>query len=250
MFVKEIEHALSSGEIDIAVHSAKDLPATLPDGLTIGAFSKREDPRDVLVSKSGLALDKLPNGARIGTSSPRRQAMLKSMNPHLNVIPVRGNVGTRLQKARRDDYDGVILAAAGINRLGKQSEITEYFDPNTFVPDTGQGSLAVEARESDSAVLAMLASVNHDASSIAVRSERAFLKRMGGGCKVPVAAYARFQGDNLHIVAMAAAQDGSQIFRTELDFASFNDPEEIGCETAESLLSNGAADIVSQGDSL
>lgn len=243
MFVKEIEVALLSGDIDMAVHSAKDLPAELPEGLVLGAFTERNDPRDVLVSKSGLPLGKLPANSRLGTSSPRRHALLKSLRNDIEVVPVRGNVGTRLEKAFGADYDGVILAAAGLIRLGMEHKITEYFDPDVFTPDTGQGALAVEARADDTRTLELLAAVDHQPTSAAVRAERAFLEAMGGGCKVPVAAYAVQIDGKLRVHALAAAPDGSQLFREYAEGDS-SSPEAVGRSIAESLLKSGAAKLV------
>ena len=243
MFVKEIELALLNGEIDFAVHSAKDLPSALPDGLTLAAFGPRQDPRDVLVNRWGFPYQELPSGARIGTGSPRRTAQLKAYRPDVDILPIRGNVGTRIEKARGDQYDGVVLAAAGLVRLSRQDEISEYLSPDICTPDAGQGALAVEARASDSDVVEMLAGVDHHATSTAVTAERAFLETIGGGCLVPVAAYAQLHGAELHISTMAAVPDGSEIYRGRVT-CDANHPESAGRHAAEALMETGAREIV------
>ena len=243
-FVKEIELALLNGEIDMAVHSAKDLPAQLPDGVVLAGIGRRQDARDVQVNKWGLPLMELPAGARLGTSSPRRTALLKEMRSDLRTLPIRGNVGTRLDKARGEEYDGVVLAAAGINRLGRESEITEYLPPDRFTPDVGQGTLAVEARADDADTIEMLAMIDHQPSKSALQAERAFLAALGGGCTVPVAAYARLEGDRLDVSAMAALPDGSRVFRARVT-GDATDAESAGRQAAEALLETGASGIIS-----
>jgi hydroxymethylbilane synthase len=245
-FVKEIETALLNGEIDLAVHSAKDLLSPLPEGLTLAAIGRRKDPRDVQVNRWGLPLIDLPPDARLGTSSPRRTALLKELRADIRVLPIRGNVGTRLDKARGDDYDGVVLAAAGIVRLGREAEITEHLPPDTFVPEVGQGALAVEARAGDTKIIEMLAKIDHGPSRTAFQAERAFLAVLGGGCTVPVAAYAQLDGSQLHISAMAAVPDGSRVFRTQVT-APADDAEYAGRRTAQALLAAGAGEILERG---
>ena len=243
MFVKEIELALLSGEIDIAVHSAKDMPATLPAGLTIAAFPKREDARDVLVNRWNAPLSKLPSGARLGTSSPRRTAQIKAARSDLEVVPIRGNVDTRLQKAASDDYDGAVLAAAGMLRLGRHSEISVYLSPHECVPDVGQGALAVQVRESDGETINFVRAIDHAPTSVAVRAERAFLVAMGGGCTMPTAAYAEIKDDTLHLLGMVARPDGSEIYRVSESYDCSN-PEEAGKSIAALLLEAGGARIM------
>ena len=244
MFVKEIELALLKGEIDIAVHSAKDMPATTPSGLAIAAFTEREDARDVLVNRWNAPLDELPAGARLGTSSPRRTAQIKAARPDLEMLPIRGNVDTRLSKANSADYDGAILAAAGILRLGRQSEISAYLPPDVCVPDVGQGALAVQVRESDGELLDCLQAIDHVPTSTAVRAERAFLETMGGGCTLPTAAYAEISAEgSLQILAMVAKPDGSEIVRVS-ESHSVNDPIAAGQSVAKKLLEDGAARIL------
>ncbi len=246
MFAREIEVALLEGRIDLAVHSAKDLPAELPDGLGIAALTQRRDPRDVLVNRWRLPLSELPSGARLGTSSPRRTAQIKALRPDLEVVPIRGNVGTRLEKAKGEGYDGVVLAAAGLERLGLQDEVCEYFSPDRFTPEVGQGALLVETRTSDSRVSGMLSRVDHHPTNAEVTSERAFLAEVGGGCRVPVAAYAVLEDNALEISAMAVTPDGGRIFRSRTTHDAAR-PAAAGREAAEALMAAGASEIVSGG---
>ena len=246
MFAREIEVALLEERIDLAVHSAKDLPAELPDGLSIAALTQRRDPRDVLVNRWRLPLSELPSGARLGTSSPRRTAQIKALRPDLEVVPIRGNVGTRLEKAKGEGYDGVVLAAAGLERLGLQDEVCEYFSPDRFTPEVGQGALLVETRTSDSRVSGMLSRVDHHPTNAEVTSERAFLAEVGGGCRVPVAAYAVLEDNALEISAMAVTPDGGRIFRSRTTHHAAR-PAAAGREAAEALMAAGASEIVSGG---
>ena len=224
VFVSEIERRLASGDIDLAVHSLKDLPSTLPDGMAIGAIPERADPRDALVSHLGHPLAQLPAGARIGTSSPRRAAQIAGQRPDLKIVPIRGNVETRLRKAAGDECDAAILAAAGLHRLGLTDAITEYLPPDQFVPPPGQGALAVEIRAADARMAALVSAAHHPPTAAAVAAERAFLTLLGGGCQVPVGAYARYSGDDdhhdnhddrrhLNLTAYLAAPDGSAAYR-------------------------------------
>lgn len=245
MFVKDIEDALLAGEIDFAVHSAKDLPADLPKGLTIAAFTERQDPRDVIVNRWGLSFEELPSGARLGTSSPRRMAQLKARRPDLEFLPVRGNVGTRMEKSGTDDYDGVVLAAAGIIRLGRESEISCYLSPEVCIPDVGQGALAVESRIDDDVITGLLATADHTPSSLAVRAERAFLKAMGGGCTVPVAAFAIIDNDLIKMSAMASSPDGVSLINQDGAY-DMTRPEYAGEALASKLLERGAREIIEQ----
>ncbi len=246
MFAREIEVALLEERIDLAVHSAKDLPAELPDGLGIAALTQRRDPRDVLVNRWRLPLSELPPGARLGTSSPRRTAQIKALRPDLEVVPIRGNIGTRLEKAKGEGYDGVVLAAAGLERLGLQDEVCEYFSPDRFTPEVGQGALLVETRTSDSRVSGMLSRVDHHPTNAEVTSERAFLAEVGGGCRVPVAAYAVLEDNALEISAMAVTPDGGRIFRSRTTHDAAR-PAAAGREAAEALMAAGASEIVSGG---
>ena len=244
-FVKEIEVALLEGRIDMAVHSAKDVPSDLPDGLTLAGTVPRRDPRDVLVDQWSLPLDELPKGARLGTSSPRRTAQLKARRPDIELVPIRGNVGTRLEKATGPDYDGVVLAAAGLARLGRLNEVAQYLPIDLCTPDVGQGTLAVEVREDDRELIEMLALIDDAPTSIALRAERSFLAALRGGCTVPVAAYARIEGGRLRITSMAATPDGSRIYRKDGEWST-EQPEEAGRRMAEALLQSGARDVMEQ----
>ncbi len=246
VFVKEIEDSLLRGDIDLAVHSLKDLPTELPEKLTIGAVGERRDPRDVLVDRWDLPMEKLPSGARIGTSSPRRIAQLKAARQDLRVLPIRGNVDTRLRKARGDDYDGVILAAAGILRLGRQNEITQHLSPQEFVPAVGQGALAVEVRSEDKETLDIVSGVDHRPTSIAIAAERAFLAALGGGCAVPVAGHCQVDERKLRLVAMAGTEDGRHIFRVNL-VTGTSHPEDAGRNLAQMLMDAGAGEILRVG---
>ena len=245
-FVKDIELAVLNGEIDFAVHSAKDLPAPLPEGLALAGTVPRRDPRDALVDRWGLPLTELPAGARLGTSSPRRIAQLKALRPDLEALPIRGNVGTRLEKARGSDYDGVIVAVAGLLRLGREAEITEHLSPDAFTPDVGQGTLAVEVRADDAETIAMLSTIDDRHSSLTLQAERGFLAALGGGCQVPVAAYAQLEGETLRISTMAAVPDGSRIFRTDASYDA-DDAPSAGRQAARALLDTGAEEIIESG---
>ena len=242
-FAKDIESALLAGDVDLAVHSAKDLASELPEGLLLAGCVPRQDPRDALIDRWGAPLSKLPPGARIGTGSPRRTALLKSLRPDIEVVPIRGNVGTRLGKVGGEECDGVVVAAAGLARLGRIDEAHELFPTETFVPDAGQGTLAIEARSADRPLLDMIRATDHGPTSAALTAERAFVRRIGGSCKVPVAAYARLTNDGgLRIHGMAAAPDGSQVFRREVASPTAS-PAEMG-ETLASLLMDDAAEIL------
>lgn len=237
VFTKEIEQALLAHEIDLAVHSLKDLPTEATNGLTIAAIPEREDPRDCLVSRLGLGLNDLPPGARVGTSSTRRSAQVLALRPDLQIIPLRGNVDTRLRKATSGDkseYDAVILAAAGIIRLGRASEITEYLPLETFLPDPGQGALAVQIRAGDTELAARLAPLDHPPTRSAVTAERAFLQALGGGCRMPVGAYAEGRDGALRLVGMLASGNGRSIARGEIQGQSSR-AEDLGFELAERL---------------
>ncbi len=242
-FSTEIERLLLDGKIDLAVHSAKDLTATLPEGLALAGTIARQDARDALVNRRGESLLRLPPKARIGTSSPRRVAQIREVRPDVQVLPIRGNVGTRLDKAAGSEYDGVVLAVAGLVRLGRQAEIAEYLAPEGFTPEVGQGTLGVEVRIGDTRTARMLDAIDHLPSSIALKAERSFLQRLGGGCKVPVAAYARLDGREIRILAMAALPDGSQIYRADVR-CDAGAPISAGIEAAEALLAKGAREIV------
>ena len=247
VFTREIEFALLDGSIDLAVHSMKDLPTKLPDGLCIGAIPSREDPRDVLVSASGLSLEKLPEKAQIGTTSPRRRAQLNSLRPDLIVVGVRGNLDTRLRKLRETDVDGLILAAAGIKRLLGGEIITEYFKIDRMVPAPGQGALGIEIREDDGEMREFLRPINDGDSELAVATERAVLSGLGGGCQVPIGVHASIKNGELEIVGMVADHNGKQRVVAQ-DVGSPKQAARIAERLATSLLSQGARELLSEED--
>jgi hydroxymethylbilane synthase len=215
VFVKEIEESLSAHDVDLAVHSCKDLPTEQPAGLTIGAFLARADPRDVLVARQGRPLAELPGGARVGTGSLRRVAQLRALRPDLVLADIRGNVDTRLRKLDEGQYDAIVLAAAGLSRLGLDGRVSEYFDPQVVLPAPGQGALALELRVDDEEVLELISALDHPATRQAAGAERAFLRGLGGGCDVPIGAYAWPDGGELALRGMLAAQDGANPFYAE-----------------------------------
>ncbi|MBI2856071.1 MAG: hydroxymethylbilane synthase [Chloroflexi bacterium] len=243
IFIKELESALLDGTIDIAVHSLKDLPVELAEGLSIVVIGRRRDPRDVLVSKTRQSLSDMPPGSIIGTSSARRLVQLRAMRSDLDVKPIRGNVETRLRKAQGPDYDGVVVAAAGLARLGLSDQATQYFDPFEMIPEPGQGALAVEIRSEDKDLMEMLHKLEDSSTSAATIAERVFVLRLGGGCRLPMAAYASVQGDILTVVGMVASEDGSQILKEQLEH-SVGDPIAAGHALADRLLFLGASDLL------
>jgi hydroxymethylbilane synthase len=245
IFVKEIEEALLSGEIDLAVHSLKDLPTALPRGLAIGAVPPREDPRDALVSALGIELGDLSPGAVVGTGSLRRMAQLLAARSDLEVREIRGNVDTRLRKVREGEYDAVILAAAGLRRLGLASAITQYLPLEVMMPAVGQGALAVEIRQDDQEMATLVRGINDPATEAATQAERAFLAAFGGGCAVPIAAYGAGEGERLLLKGMVTSLDGQRLLRDEV-VGPVRDPQALGQMLAQRLLERGADEIVSE----
>jgi hydroxymethylbilane synthase len=247
IFVREIERDLLAGDLDIAVHSLKDLPTELPQGLALGAIMERHDPRDVLVNRWGCGLDDLPEGARIGTSSPRRQALLNSLCPQAVTLPIRGNVETRLQKAQGEDYDGTVLAAAGLLRLGLSQHISAYLEPEEFVPPPGQGALGIQIRSDDKEMLELLSAIDHQDSRCAVTAERGFLEVLGGGCQLPMGAYARKSGESLLMNVFLGSGSGMET-STEVFAASVegpaNDPIRLANDAHRELANLGAAELL------
>lgn len=244
LFVKEIEEALLSGEIDLAVHSLKDMPAELPPGVTIAAVTEREDPRDALIIREGTGtLLTLPSGARVGTSSLRRMVQLKALRPDLEVLPLRGNVDTRLRKLDGGQYDAIVLAAAGLRRLGLAHRITEWISPDLVLPAIGQGALAVETRADDRDTLALVGGVNHAPTEAAVTAERAFLRRFGGSCQIPLAAHAEILGNELRLRGLIASLDGRRVLKDQVAGSVF-DAEDLGRQLAQRLIDAGALDLL------
>ncbi len=242
LFIKEIEEALLKGRIDLAVHSMKDLPAEMPGDLAIAAVTTREDPRDCLISRTGEGLDELPSGSVVGTSSLRRQAQILARRPDLEVKPVRGNVDTRLRKLEEGRFDAVVLARAGLSRLGLEDRITEVLSFDKMLPAVGQGALAVQCRGEDASVLRLIRKINDPHAEKAVRAERAFLHAFEGGCHLPVAAYAQVEGEKVCLDGLVASPDGRRVLR---DREEGNDAEAVGRRLAEKLLRLGAEEILS-----
>jgi hydroxymethylbilane synthase len=240
-FLKEIEEAMLASEIDLAVHSLKDVPTALPAGLRLCAFLERADARDAFISRDGRTLAQLPAGARIGTTSLRRQAQLRAQRPELVLVDLRGNVDTRMRRLHEGAFDAILLAMAGLTRLGRASEVTEVVPPEILLPAPGQGTIALECRETDADVLRAASALNHLPSQRAVTAERTFLAALGGGCNVPLGAYAQPQGDELWLRALVAREDGSVVLTGERRGA---DPEALGRELADDLLARGAGPLV------
>ena len=238
LFVKEIEDALLDCKIDLAVHSMKDVPVELPPGLTIATITKRVDPRDVLISRDGLLLDELPRNARIGTSSPRRKLQLVFYQEYLQIVPLRGNLDTRLRKLREKEIDAIVVAAAGLVRLGWQNRITQYLPYQIMLPAGGQGALGIEIRQADEDIKRILQPLNHDDSRIAVTAERCFLRGMGGGCQMPVAVFGQVQEGEVTLKAVIAASNRERILSEEMKGSSKN-PEELGMELADKVRAMG-----------
>ena len=243
LFVKEIEEALLDGRIDLAVHSMKDMPSEIPDGLRIGAIPKREDPRDVLISRKGLGFSELPRGAKIGTSSLRRSAQLLCKRPDINISPLRGNLDTRLKKLEIEKLDAIILAAAGVKRLGLEERITEYLDEDVMLPAVGQGALCIETRENDPEIEKIISRLEHYETRTVVLGERAFLNRLEGGCQVPIAAHGKLEGNTFTLCGLVADTQGKTFFRETLSGPE-KESGRIGVELANRLLSMGAGEIL------
>ena len=246
VFVKEIEYRLEKGEIDMAVHSLKDMPTTLPDGMCIGAVLERADPRDVFVSHLGTTLGDFPEGKRIGTSSPRRKAQLARRRPDLEIVPIRGNVDTRLRKAAGEECDGTIAAAAGLIRMGLEDVITEYLPTTEFVPPPGQGAMAVEIREGDDWMREIVLAANHCDTEASVAAERGFLEALGGGCQTPVGAYAQTVSTNLDDLALTvflSSTDGATAFRATVVGAK-GAPAELAAAAWNDLRQQGAGSLL------
>jgi hydroxymethylbilane synthase len=268
MFTKEIEEALAAGRVDLAVHSLKDLPTDLPPGFEIAAITEREDARDAFCSRHYSSFQELPQGARVGTSSLRRQAQLKAVRPDLDIHPLRGNVDTRLRKLEQGEYDAIILASAGLNRLGKTQLVKQIIPAEIMCPAAGQGALGIEIREGDAATRRHLEFLNDPAARAATTCERALLNSLGGGCQVPIGAFAEVRssedreghdfsravnepkiesalaaGVHLHLEAIVADPDGSKLLRESRD-GDLNDPEKLGNDVGNSLLSRGGDKIL------
>lgn len=243
LFVKELELALLENRADLAVHSMKDVPMEFPEGLGLAVICQREDPRDAFVSNQYTSLSELPAGAIIGTSSLRRQCQLMARYPHLTVKSLRGNVGTRLSKLDNGEYDAIILASAGLIRLGLTERIRSFISVDDSLPASGQGAVGIETRVNDERVLKYVNSLNHPETAYCVKAERAMNARLQGGCQVPIGAYATLHGDTIAMNALVGALDGSQIIRAS-GAASVMQAELLGVQIAEQLLAQGADKIL------
>ncbi len=245
LFVKEIEEALVDKRIDLAVHSMKDVPVMFPPGLHLSAITEREDPRDALISREESGFRDLPEGSVIGTSSLRRQAQLLHLRPDLKFKPLRGNLETRLRKLAEGSLAAIVLAVAGLKRLGMVSKVTEYLDPAVSLPAIGQGALGLECRVDDARINDLLAPLNHLESSWRVKAERAFLARLEGGCQVPIAAHACLEADELTLDGLVASVEGDRMVRDRIR-APRQKAETMGVELAERLLERGADQILKE----
>lgn len=247
LFTKEIEEALLAQKIDLAVHSLKDLPTVLPHGLCLAVVSEREDVRDAFVSNKCRSLAELPSGAVVGTSSLRRQSQLLQIRSDLEIKNLRGNLDTRLRKLDEGHYDAIILACAGLIRLGFAHRITEKISTDQICPAIGQGALGIEARSGDDSVLDTLQFLNHTETQLATEAERAFLRRLGGGCQVPIAGFGKVEGRELQLDGVVASTDGKQVYRHSLR-SDLDQAEALGIRLAESLLAMGARDVLERQD--
>ena len=243
LFVKEIEQALLTRQIDIAVHSMKDMPADIPQGLCIGAIPERENPVDVFISRNGAGLSELAAGSVIGTSSLRRGAQLQHARPDIVIQPIRGNLDTRLKKLESENFDALVLAAAGVKRLNLEHKITEYLDPSFMLPAIGQGALCIETRKDDAIVGPLMASLDHAPTRSVVAGERAFLNRLEGGCQVPIAGHGRISENQFALTGLVAEIDGTRVIKGEKS-GPLDSPETIGIDLAEELLARGADKIL------
>jgi hydroxymethylbilane synthase len=242
LFVREIEEALAAGRVDVAVHSLKDLPAEQPSGLVLAAFPPREDPRDVLVTRAGGGLDGVPKGGVVGTSSLRRRAIMRSLRGDLVIEPLRGNVDTRLRKLGEGACDAIVLAAAGLRRLGLAPAHATPLDPDVFVPAVGQGILAIEVRRADEAARALVARLDHAPTRVCALAERAYLRRLGASCNTPMAAHASLRDGRIVMAAVVASEDGARVLRADAA-APPEEADALGRGLAESLLAQGAAQV-------
>lgn len=245
LFVKEIEDALLRKEIDLAVHSAKDLPAVISQGLSLIAFPEREDPRDALVSRNGEPFIEISSGGKVGTGSLRRQAQILSLRPDLEIVPLRGNLDTRLKKLTALNLDAVVVASAGLHRLAWQHRISEYFAPEIVIPAIGQGALAIEGRREDERAYQIVGPLNHPPTCTSILAERAFLKRLGGGCQVPIAGFARVDSGKLNLIGLVAGVHGERVVKGKVE-GPLERSEKLAEQLAEDLLEKGAEEILQE----
>lgn len=245
LFVKELETGMLNGDADIAVHSMKDVPVEFPEGLMLAVVCEREDPRDAFVSNSIASIEALPQGAIVGTSSLRRQCQLRAWRPDLDIRDLRGNVNTRLNKLDNDDYDAIILASAGLIRLGFQGRIKQAIDPSVSLPAIGQGAVGIECRVNDERILSLIEPLNHTETCTCVMAERAMNHRLEGGCQVPIAGFAQLEDWNLSMRGLVGRPDGKQVISGEVQ-GHADQAEQLGIQLAEDLLSRGAKEILDE----
>jgi len=243
VFVKEIEEALLSGSIDLAVHSMKDVPGDIPEGLTFAAILPREDVRDILVSRGKIKFEFMPRGARIGTGSLRRGAQIKAILPDINIVALRGNIDTRLKKIETENLTGVILAAAGMKRLGYAETITQFLPVELMLPAVGQGALGLQIRKADTELAKILAKLNHAPTAVAVNAERSFLRALGGGCRLPIAAYGLIERERLTLEGLVAAPDGTSVIRDKV-WGALDEAEELGKKLADMIMEKGGKKLL------
>lgn len=245
VFVKEIEEALLNGRVDLAVHSMKDVPAELPAGLEIGVTPEREDPRDVLISRENRKIEAMPKGARIGTGSLRRGYQLLNALPDIEIVPLRGNLDTRIKKIELDSLAGVILAASGLKRMGWADRVSQYLSVELMLPAVGQGVLGLELRSGDDETREVTSFLNHETTWLEVGAERAFLKRLGGGCQLPIAAYGKIQGNQLLVRGLVGGMDGRMMVRDEV-FGPLMSGQALGEELADKILARGGRELLDE----
>jgi len=245
LFVKEIEQALLDGEIDFAVHSMKDMPAEMPDGLILASVPERENPTDCLITRQDFTIDTLPIGAKIGTSSLRRAAQLLAYRSDLQIVSIRGNINTRMRKLETEGLDAIVLATAGLNRMGWADKASQHLDVSQCIPAVGQGALGIQARSNDQDVLQLLKQIEDAETRILVSAERSLLHHLQGGCQIPIGAYAKRENDAIHLVGLVASVEGEEVLIEE-GIATDEDARALGIKVAEALLAKGAGRILSQ----
>jgi hydroxymethylbilane synthase len=246
VFVKEIEDALLCSTVDLAVHSMKDVPTEIPAGLTFAAILRREDARDILVSKDNQKMEFMPRGARIGTGSMRRSAQLLAILPDLAIVPLRGNLETRLKKIQAENLQGIILAAAGMKRLGLAEKISQYLPIETMLPAVGQGALGLEVRDGNNDLMEVLAKLNHAPTAAEITAERSFLRHLGGGCLLPIAAFGKIEGEKLTLEGLVASPNGDSVIRDKVRGA-IAEAEELGKMLAEIIMEKGGKKLLDLG---
>lgn len=242
-FVKEIEEALLAGEIDLAVHSMKDVPGEIPEGLAFAAILKREDVRDVLVSRGRIKMEFMPKGAKIGTGSLRRGAQIKAILPDIEIVPLRGNIDTRLKKIETENLTGVILAAAGMKRLGYVQTITQFLPVELMLPAVGQGALGLQVRKTDGDLAGILSKLNHAPTAVEVEAERSYLRALGGGCRLPIAAYGLIEAQRLTLEGLVAAPNGTSVIRDKV-WGALDEAEELGQKLALMIMEKGGKKLL------